>query len=135
MAKLSTFKANLRLEEGGIWTNFGGIRFLIARMGNPKYTAEIRRLTKAKAMTEGLNRNDIDVETLQGLSDEAFAATCILDWDGMEDDNGISIPYSKEKALEIIRNPEYHELYTFFQQVATNAAGYKEQQQAADTKN
>jgi hypothetical protein len=33
-------------------------------------------------------------------------ASCIIGWEGLEDDNDVPIPYSKERATELILNPE-----------------------------
>ena len=48
-------------------------------------------------------------ETFNTLYIEAIAETVLVGWEGLQDDDGTLIPYSKEKAVEILSNPEYED--------------------------
>lgn len=99
--KISKFATDLELEESGVWVDIGeGARLRVARVGNPRYRKRLRELL---APHKRLVRID---KLPEDLSDElvikAFAETILLDWEGLEDDNGEPIEYSVEHAIELL---------------------------------
>lgn len=100
--KISKFATDLDLEEEGVWVEIGdGAKLKVARVGNPRYRERIRQLTKPY-------RNQIRSSTLpEDISDDlvlkAFSECILLDWEGLEDDKGKPITYSKEHAYELLK--------------------------------
>lgn len=103
--KLSKFKIDHNVAEEGQWVDIGdGVELKIARMGNRKYNETIRRLSKP-------HKYQIDNDTLpQEISEEimnkAVAECILLDWKGLEDDDGQPINYSRQKAFELLSDPD-----------------------------
>lgn len=100
--KISRFATDLGLEEEGVWVDIGeGAQLKVARVGNPRYRSRVRELSKPY-------KRQIRADILpEDMSDEivlrAFSETILLDWKGIEDDNGEPIPYSHENAYELLK--------------------------------
>lgn len=101
--KISRFATDLDLEESGVWIDIGdGAQLKIARVGNPNYQKVIRRL---RAPYRAQIRNKTLHEDLQDdLVIKAFAEAILLDWKGLEDDNGKAIKYSQENAYQLMKD-------------------------------
>lgn len=101
--KLSRFTTDSTLELNGVWVDIGeGAKLLVARVGNPRYRERLRALMKPY-------KRQIRTDTLpEDLSEDmvlrAFSETILLGWEGLEDDNGAAVPYSREKAYELLRD-------------------------------
>jgi hypothetical protein len=116
--KLSSFKTDSRKSEEGVWTEVGaGFEIRVARLGNPKYQAELKRL--GKPHLHGIRRQGLESEQLKRIQAKATARYLLLDWRGLEDDDGKTIEYSYEKALELFLDPDYNE----FLDIVLEAAG------------
>lgn len=135
MGRLSLIKSNLELEIKGVWVEYHGIKFRVARMGNPKFSEAIRKLTRGSVDTLQTADGTMDTEVAEALNKEAFAKICLVDWADLTDDDDQPIPYSEEKSLEILQNPEYHALYTFLQGVSVSQERYQFKRIQADTGN
>ena len=100
MAKLSGIRSDVKKSEGGIWTEFeSGIEFLIARMGNAKYTKLLAKLSRPHhRKLRGLRGAGGELES--NLMKQAVAKTVLIGWKNLDDEKGVEIPYSSEKALE-----------------------------------
>ena len=130
MAKLSSVKSNVKKSEEGIWTPFeSGIEFLIARMGNPKYTKLLAKLSRPHhRKLRGSRGASSDLEN--DLTKQAVAKTVLVGWRNLDDEDGNPIPYSQEKALEIISDPAYIEVYNFVLATAGDFQAFREEDQA-----
>ncbi len=96
----------------GVWVNImGPFDVRVARANNPRYRSVFQRL-----FTSALQENNADgMEDLpEGMFDqiqtEAMAETILVGWRGIHDEDGKVIPYSKEKSLEILSNPDAYEI-------------------------
>lgn len=99
--KISKFATDLDLEEGGVWVDIGdGAQLKIARIGNPRYQKVIRRL-RAPYRAQIRNKT-IPEDVSDDLVVKAIAECILLDWKGLEDDNGKSIKYSQDRAYELL---------------------------------
>ena len=61
--------------------------------------------------------------------------TAILDWEGLEDEDGKPLPYSKEQANEYLTNPETRDFFDAALFAANNVARQRKQAVEADAKN
>ena len=66
-------------------------------------------------------------EDTERTTKEAIAHTIVLGWRNLEDDNGNSIPYSPEKALEFLKDPEMLDFYNWVLLTANNAELFRKQ--------
>lgn len=100
--ELSKYKTDETLEREGVWVDMGdGFHVRIARDGNPKHSAAVSRLTKP--FKQQIRRGTLGQEKLAEIAAQAMAEAIVLDWQGLYDD-GKEIPYSQEKAYEILYN-------------------------------
>ena len=106
----SLYKTDQTKEEEGVWIDFGnGIKLRIARLGNPKYNAYLRRIGKPHQMS--IRNGSASQATVEDLTIRAIAKHVLLGWEGVDEDNEL-VPYTEEKALEYLRT-----MRDFYQQV------------------
>ena len=108
--RISEFATNKTAEVEGVWQEVGlGAELKIARAGNPKYTEYLRQL--AKPYRARLRRRDIPEDIAEAITIKALAKHVLLDWKGIEDEHGELIPYSVEKAENLLKEyPDFREL-------------------------
>lgn len=121
MAKLNKFATNLTLAQEGTEIDLGdGLIVRIAKANNANYTKYMKMVLRPyerQIRTKGL-----DDQIFEKLYVEAIAETVWLGWRGLEDDNGVEIPYTKEKCIEILKDPQYEELKKLVLGLAEEAA-------------
>lgn len=108
-------------EKKGVWVEAGaGLRLLIARLGNPEYNKYLNTLLRPLRAKLGgvgeINPADIEEVTLR-----AIAEHILLGWENLTDTvNGeeVPVPYSKQKALELLQIPDFAEIVTGFSRKA-----------------
>jgi hypothetical protein len=110
--------SQLKTTTEGVWVDCGGdLRLKVARMGNPAYEEEIRKL--AKPFMRQMRLGTMSMEDMEGLAMKAVAKHIIQDWENLEDDSGEPIQFSKDKALELFN--EYRDFYNIVKEVASEA--------------
>jgi hypothetical protein len=98
--KLSeAFGVNKDLEINGVWFVFKGMEFLIARLGNPKFKALYRK---------GLEANQVQVqfggeEDHSELYMDCVSKAVLLDWKGVDGEDGKPMPYSPAEGLKAMK--------------------------------
>lgn len=118
MPALSKFKGNPEAENKGVWVDFGeGISFLIAKMNNTAYMAEVRRLLRERRVQ--FRHDRVSDEDSEAITIKAAAKCILLGWKNILDDDGKEIPYSAAKAYEILSDPHYRKIYVFIIDAAT----------------
>lgn len=120
--KISQLKTDLKRETEGAWVDYRpGVRLRIARVNNPNYDALLRKL--GKPYRSQLRREDLAGDVLDDIVRKVFAETVLLDWEGIEDDDGKPVPYSKEQALAYLTDiPDF---YRDVQELAGQAALFR----------
>lgn len=112
------------LETEGVWVEIGErARILVARAGNPKHEKLVRELRKPheRRFRDGKLPDDLATK----LAVEAIARTILLGWEGLEDENGEPMPYSVEKARELLT--ELKDFRTEVAEIATEAEMYRKE--------
>jgi hypothetical protein len=108
----SSFKkilgVNTTAEVEGVWHDLAeGVRIKVARAGNPRAEElSVKKILAAREQGGG----SISPEQLKRIGREVMAEAILVDWSGVTDEAGIPVPYSKEKALEFLSDPELHDL-------------------------
>lgn len=102
--KLSTIKAAGAASLHGTWVDvipsLPGVRLKVCAANNPKSRAIVTEFY-ANAPRGKRSKEELDaVERRQIL--EAI----LVDWDGITDDEGAPIPFTREKAEEFLSDPE-----------------------------
>ena len=104
--KLTKFKQNLVKAEDGATIDMGdGLKVTVARIGCKAYQDTIKKLTAPHQ--RAIRNKTLDDSVYEDIMNKALVETILLGWEGLEDEAGNVIPYSKDKAMELMTNPEY----------------------------
>lgn len=124
MAKLNAIATDMEKAESGVWLGYdSGIEIKVARWGNKKHQQYTQQLLKPHlSVVRGKNA---EPTLLDDIDRQAAAKYVLLDWKNIQDDNGLDIPYSAEKALEIFRDPAFEDFYRFVVSVSMNRENYR----------
>jgi hypothetical protein len=114
--KLKALKSDLAAEADGKWFEYeGGIRLKVARLGNPKHAAFLRKRRKDA-------KTDADFET---LSAEAIARHVLLDWTGVDGEDGKPLAYSAEVGVQTLTDPTMKDFMADVVTLATRARNFR----------
>lgn len=115
--RLSSLKTDAKRSEEGVWQEIGeGFEVKVARLGHPEYKAYVAKLSKPHLRS--IQREGIGSAKLREIQQRAVSRHILLDWRGLHDDDGSEIPYSQEKALELLSDPDYSELLDIILELA-----------------
>lgn len=130
MARLNRIATSTERAADGQWVEFcpaqgdePALELKIARVGNPKYNQRLQELVRPHRRKVRMGFD----EDLEEFVKVAVAEHVLVDWRGLEDEDGKAIPYSKEKSTELLTNPSYSDLFDFVMDVGGDAAVYREQ--------
>ena len=130
---LGKFKTDTKLSEDGVKVDLGeGASITVARLGNQKYNAELRRVTKPHM--NAIRNKTISDEKMEDLVLQAFVGTVLLGWDGLKLD-GKEVKYSREKALEILKDPSFVDFKNVIESSASEVEVFRSAEIAEATKN
>lgn len=109
MVKFSSLKK--KRKEEGQWVDYeAGIKLKLAPMGNKNYD---RILTKLASKKKRLFRKaDASNPEILKITQHAVSEAVLLDWSGIEGDDGQALAYDPEKAREI-----FADNYDFYKDV------------------
>jgi hypothetical protein len=134
MARIDAVRSDLNKENQGVWVPYQmGIELKVARLGNPAYQQALVTLTEARKALLGCM--ELSDDQRADVQKEAVARTVLLDWRGIEDDEGNPIPYSPDQALLWFRDPELWRLYTFILMVGLEEERFRKSVLEAAAKN
>lgn len=124
MGTYSAFKTDSDLEKTGIELDLGssGV-FQIARAGggNQRFTKRLEALTKPHR--RAIQSGAIDTELARNLMVTAYVDCIVLGWEGVTDENGNGLPFSKENAMKLFT--DLPDLFATIQQTAEDASLYR----------
>ena len=102
--KLSKIKRDVNAVDSGVWVNkvIDDLDIKVASTDSRKYTDALRVSLKPYQRTLKNMSNDQFIE----IQNKVAAKHLLLDWHNMTDENDQPIPYSSEKALELLNDPE-----------------------------
>lgn len=108
--KLSSLKVDAEKIEGGAWIGdipeMGDMKLRVRGLQNASYRRMQTKLLDAvpRAQRQG---GRVDPDVMDRITAQCLAATVLLDWSGLEAEDGSSLPYSKEQAHEFLTKPEF----------------------------
>ena len=128
MTKLSILKTDTDLREQGYEFCYAlDFYITVSCMPNPQVTEYVRKRTNI--LRRGARSRELDGEQLMQVTREAMAKHVVLDWRGLEDDEGQPIDYSWQKALEIFGDPDCQDIYSVISEVAANQANFRKDEE------
>lgn len=108
--KLSSLKIDADKIEGGDWIDnipdMGDLRLKVRGIQNASYRRMQSKLFDAvpRAKKQG---GRVDPDEMDRITSQCLAATVLIDWDGIEGENGEPLPYSKEQASQLLTDPNF----------------------------
>lgn len=126
--ELDFIKQDLELEQGGVWVSYAGTDFecRIARIGNPDFESkarELRQQAKIQMLIDGKTDEKTAADQLKTLL-PIVADHILLDWRGLTS-KGEPVPYSKEKAVELLGRRDLRDWYIWILAVANDAERFR----------
>lgn len=124
MAKIGQIQVDPKAELEGVWIPFAlDIEIKVARLGNKRYDAAIRSMSKP--FTQGFRAEKIPDGVLEEITKKALAAHVIKGWRNLEDDKGKPIKFSAKKALELFQDDANRDFYKFVISAANDAETFR----------
>lgn len=106
MPSISRFATDTKKEKEGVWCDAGaGLRVLIRRINNPDSQAYLRRY--ARTLGRALKHGSADESTTKQVEDISkvnIAKNVLVGWENLQDEEGVNIPYSSDKALDLLNS-------------------------------
>jgi hypothetical protein len=133
MGDLSKTRIDITKSNEGVWFSepvlFDDIEFLVGRQGSPRFA----EFVQAEAQKPGGDK-ERDKKEERRHTDWVFANTILLGWKNLQID-GEDVPYSVEKAFELLQNDEYVEFRLFVLTKAQSLASFRKEALAEAAKN
>lgn len=134
MLELNSIAVEPELAEKGVWADYMGGKFLLARRG-PRYQARLVDLYNSNIDLIKSNTPEGNEKSLEVFR-QTFAETVLLNWEGITR-NGVPLAYTPEEGLKLLSDPCMFELTTFLEGFSNNHTNYQikvEQEVAEDVK-
>ena len=119
------FKTNEKFEREGVDMALNEkVSFRVRRFNgtNPRVKAAMAAHYKPYARL--IEMGTLDQAKEQEIQIRLFIDVCLVGWEGLEDDKGEPIPFSKENAFEVLKS--LPDLFNTLWQNANSADPYKE---------
>lgn len=102
MSIYKLFGTDPDLERNGIALEYGDVTFIIARAGgaNRKFQSCVERVMRP--YRSALASGTMDPETADRRLAECYAEAIILAWEGVTDENGEELPFTKENVVKVL---------------------------------
>lgn len=139
MGLYESFSTNKNYEKSGVWLQYGEntkkqpIKFLIARVGGAN-TAFSKALEAAqKPYRRQIQTDTMDERVAEGIILDVFARTVILNWEGVQDRDGVDMPYTKENVIKLMT--DLPDLFADIRVQAQNVTLFRDATNEVDAKN
>ena len=108
--KLSDIALDSERQEKGAWVEdvpeLEGLKLLVRGINNSDWRRLQAKLIDATPRKKRL-AGRIDPDEQDRIQTKCLLNACLLDWDGLEEDDGKPIPYDKKLAEKLLTEPEY----------------------------
>lgn len=137
MSLKASFGTNQKAEREGAWlevcsnTDGSVTRIKIARAGrrNKAYTKAMEKETRPyRAIL-----NDLDAKTDDKITNTVLVNAIILDWENMQVEEGVNMPFTKENALQVLT--QFPDLADLVNRKAWEAETFRAEQLEDEAKN
>lgn len=142
MVKLKSIAVDPKAEAEGVWLEYvAGFKVKVASTATRAFRDAMeaamlpyRELIRADQGKEKGERKFTDEMRTQVLR-EVVAKHVLVGWEGLEDDDGQPLPYSPERALELLSDPAMHRLVSWLETAAASEEVYRAERLERDRKN
>lgn len=105
--KFTSFLTDREKEVSGVWFTITPsepdekpLKLRIARITSPAYENALQKLSQPYAVSS--SKGKLPINVMNELVCQAASHHILIDWDGLEDEQGAPIPYSQPKAYELL---------------------------------
>ena len=109
--KLSRFKTNSAAIEAGRWVelpDFSGVSVKVRGFGNADYKRLQAKLIEAIPRAERLK--GLSPEAEEAIATQLLLDTILIDWRGIDDDDGTPLLFDRATAEKLLSDPDYKPL-------------------------
>lgn len=130
----SVMRDSARIEAGewvGDIPRMADLRLKVRGSGSQAYTTVLSRLSNAVTLDERDRNGALTPAAAMRVMGQAAAEALLLDWDGLEDEDGKPLPYSKDLARKWLVDPDYRPILdavVFASQVVENGRAKVQEQ-------
>lgn len=107
--KLNDVRVDSNRIEAGAWiddiSECPGLRLRCRGQGNKDWRKLQSKLLDSVPRKKRVNRLDYDES--ERITNLLLLNTCLLEWDGLFDDDGNALPYSRDLAEKLLTDPDY----------------------------
>lgn len=122
--ELSTIAVDPELANKGVWAEFYGGRFLLARKG-AEYDNRLGQLYNENlAVIKNKDKEKESQDMVFQIYQRAFTDTVLKDWEGITED-GKELKYTSQVGMRVLSDPRFRELATFLEQFSLNHSNYR----------
>ena len=111
--KRSSLKLDLDAVDNGKWVgdipDLEGVRFRVRGTEYLPYQKAMRNAMMTTGRRQRLQQT-VDMDKFTAVQGRLVSEHLLLDWDGIEDDDGAAFPCTKEAALEAMTDRAYRPL-------------------------
>ena len=117
---LSSLLIDPDLAADGVWVTIRGhFKVRVRRATSPAYRQIVTRETIMEMHKAKLtDAEELSEEAMQRITVRGMSRGLVVDWQGLGDDEDNEIPFSPEKAEEILSMPEAYEIVQRIEQAA-----------------
>jgi len=113
----SIFRTDKSLEKEGIILDYGDFKIKVARAGGANAAFQKALTAKVRPYKRQLDAGTIPDDVAEKLFLDVYAESVVLGWEGVTDENGKPLPFSKENAVKL-----FTDLPDLFRDVQNQAA-------------
>jgi hypothetical protein len=108
--RLKDVKVDVEKVEDGAWVDnipeLEGLRLKVRGANNKDWRKLQARLIQSLSRAKRI-AGQIDPDVFDRINSRLLLETCLLDWSGLDGDDGKPLPYSKEMAKTLLTDPQY----------------------------
>ncbi|HOK44370.1 MAG TPA: hypothetical protein PLK67_00460 [Bryobacteraceae bacterium] len=113
----SVFQTDKTLEKEGIILDYGDFKIKIARAGGANVAFQKALASKIRPYKRQIDAGTIPDDVAEKLLLDVYAESVVLGWEGVTDEKGKPLPFSKENVVKL-----FSDLPDLFRDVQNQAA-------------
>jgi hypothetical protein len=111
-------------QNSGVWTEYGGSRFLVGHLGNIRFQRVLTRLQAPHR--QKVQRGTLDPADARKIMCKAMSLGIVHDWADVVNSKGEDVAFSPEVCEEMLLNND--DVREFLAEFSQDLANYKEEQ-------
>lgn len=114
------YQLGKKVNDEGIWENYSGARLKIARAGSVEFLKAQEELEKP--YRKKIDKGTLGAKAKRDLNLRGLARAILVDWDGVEDEEGNAVAYTEDLGVSALRDDP--DLLEFVTEIALDNENY-----------